>query len=296
MPPDYLTSRSVAVLRFDNRGVGQSMGIYANATTADLATDARAAMAYLRTRPLVAAQRVGLLGHDEGTNVALLATAGPSRHPAFVMALAGYGQSGHEVLRRQQGEIMRLIGADPTQMKAAQDVYLRTVEIIRQTPDNTLARTKVAALLSGTNTGLDAGMARARAVQLTTPWSRYFFDFDPQTQLSKVQCPVLLLNGTADLQVSPRRDMAPLQRALRHAHCEVTAHRLAGVNHLFHPAPAQWPLVNGVQQATFSPEALQKIYDWVAVETTPPGAPLPLVTKQLAPPRKAAKTTSAPRG
>ena len=293
---DYLTRHGIAVLRFDDRGVGQSMGIYANATTADLATDARAAMAYLRTRPLVAAQRVGLLGHGEGANVALLAAAGPGRRPAFVVALAGYGQPGHEVLRRQQGEIMRLIGADPAQVKAAQDVYLRTVEVIRQTPDNALARTKVAALLSGTNTGLDAGMARARAVQLTTPWSRYFFDFDPQVQLSKVQCPVLLLNGTADLQASPRRDMAPLQRALRHAHCEVTAHRLAGVNHLFQPAPAQWPLVNGVQQATFSPEALQKIHDWVAVETTPPGTPLPVMAKQLAPPRKATKITGAPRG
>jgi fermentation-respiration switch protein FrsA (DUF1100 family) len=105
-------------------------------------------------------------------------------------------------------------------------------------------------------------------VQLTSPWSRYFFDFNPLTHLTKVDCPVLLLNGTADLQVSAKRNMAPLRRGLRSA----TAYRLDGVNHLFQPAPAQWPLVNGVQQPTFSPEALKKINEWVATKTKSKGS------------------------
>ena len=225
---DYLTRHGIAVLRFDDRGVGKSGGTYANATTADLVTDAQAALAFLRSRPLVSAHRVGLVGHGEGANVALLAAATPGRAPAFVVSLAGYGQPGYDVLLRQQGEIMRLIGADPTQVKAAQDVYQRTVNIIRQTPDNAVARTKVATLLSGANTGIDAPMARARAVQLTSPWSRYFFDFDPQAQLDKVQCGVLLLNGTADLQVSAKRNMTPLHRALHHAKRAVTSYKLDG--------------------------------------------------------------------
>ena len=292
---DYLTRHGIAVLRFDDRGVGKSGGTYANATTADLVTDAQAAMAFVRTSPLVSGHRVGLIGHGEGANVALLAAATAGRSPAFVVSLAGYGQSGYDVLLRQQGEIMRLIGADPTQVKAAQDVYQRTVSIIRQTPDNTAARTKVAALLSGANTGIDASMARARAIQLTSPWSRYFFDFDPQAQLGKVQCAVLLLNGTADLQVSARRNMTPLYKALRHARRSATSYRLAGVNHLFQPPPTQWPMVNGVQQATFSPEALKLIHSWVAVETKLPDAPLPITVQRPAAPRKTAKAAAATR-
>ena len=280
---DYLTRHGVAVLRFDDRGVGKSTGTYASATTADLVTDAQAALAYVRTRPLIAANRVGLLGHGEGANVALLAAAEPGRVPAFVVSLAGYGQSGYDVLLHQQGEIMRLIGADPAQVKAAQDIYERTIGVIRQTPDNTVARTKVAALLSGTNTGLDANMAKARAAQLTSPWSRYFFDFNPQAQLAKVQCAVLLLNGTADLQVSPRRNMVPLQKALHRAKRSVSAHRLTGVNHLFQPLPTQWPMVNGVQQPTFSPEGLKLIQNWVAMETKVPGGPQPVTVKRPAP-------------
>ena len=284
---DYLTRHGVAVLRFDDRGVGKSDGTYANATTADLVTDAQAALACLRAQPLVAPQRVGLLGHGEGANVALLAAAAPGRPPAFVVSLAGYGQPGYEVLLRQQGEIMRLIGADRAQVKAARDVYQRTVEVIRQTPDNVAARAKVAALLSGTNPGIDAGMARARAGQLTSPWSRYFFDFDPRSQLAKVECPVLLLNGTADLQVSAKRNMTPLYKVLRRTHHPVTAFRLGSVNHLFQPAPGQWPVVDGVQQPTFSPEAMKRISGWVALKTKLPSAPQPLpITVKRAAPRK----------
>jgi hypothetical protein len=243
-------------------------------------------MAFLRAQSHISPRRVGLVGHGEGANVALLTAAGSGRAPAFVVSLAGYGQPGYQVLLRQQGEIMRLIGADPGQVKAAQDVYARTVSIIRQTPDNATARAKVASLLSSANTGIDANMARARAAQLTSPWTRFFFDFDPQAQLTKVRCSVLLLNGTADLQVSAKNNMTPLRRTLHNARHKVTAYRLEGVNHLFQPAPNQWPLVNGVQQPTFSPDALKKIKDWVAVETQqtktllrvpPPAAPRKLV-------------------
>ena len=291
---DYLTRHGVAVLRFDDRGVGKSGGTYANATTADLVTDAQAAMNCLRTQPLVSAYRVGLIGHGEGGNVALLSAAStPGRPPAFAVSLGGYGQTGYDVLLRQQGEIMRLIGADPAQVKAAQDVYQRTVAVIRQTPDNAKARLKVATMLSNTNAGIDAGMARARAVQLTSPWSRYFFDFDPLAQLGKVQCSVLLLNGTADLQVSAKRNMTPLHRALRKAKRTAVSYKLDGVNHLFQPALTQWPMLNGVQQPVFSPEALKLIYDWVSNETRLPGGPVPVTVKRSSP-IKLAKPSRTP--
>ena len=41
---DYLTRHGVAVLRFDDRGVGQSTGVFSKATTADFAGDVDAAI------------------------------------------------------------------------------------------------------------------------------------------------------------------------------------------------------------------------------------------------------------
>ena len=69
--------------------------------------------------------------------------------------------------------------------------------------------------------------------------------------------------------------------------------RLDGVNHLFQPAPAQWPMINGVQQPVFSPEALKLIYDWVANETRLPGGPVPVTVKRPGP-TKSVRTSRTP--
>ena len=92
-----------------------------------------------------------------------------------------------------------------------------------------------------------------------------------------------------------RSNMKPLYRTLHRAHRTVTSYRLAGVNHLFQAAPAQWPLVNGVQQATFSPPALKQITDWITSETKLPTDPLPVTVKRPATRRKAAKAPALDR-
>jgi pimeloyl-ACP methyl ester carboxylesterase len=280
---DYLTRHGIAVLRYDDRGVGKSGGDFSRATTADFVTDAQAALAFLRGRPLIAQQQVGLLGHGEGGNIALLAASEPLEAPAFVASLAAYGQPGRDVLRRQQGEIMRLIGADGAQVKAAQGLFDQLVETIRQTPNPATARTKIITLLRSSNTALDEPMARARAVQLTSPWSRYFFDFDPANRLALVRCPVLLLNGTADLQVAAGRNMSLLQKGLRQSGQAVQAHRLSGVNHSFQGDPAQWPIVAGERQAAFSPEGLEYLHTWLLERAKLAKAPVPVTVRRPAP-------------
>jgi pimeloyl-ACP methyl ester carboxylesterase len=291
---DYLTRHGIAVLRYDDRGVGKSGGDFTRATTADFVTDARAALTFLRDQRLIAPQQVGLLGHGEGGNVALLAAAEPLEAPAFVASLAAYGQPGRDVLRRQQGEIMRLIGADGAQVKAAQGLFDRVVETVRQTPNTAAARAKIITLLRSSNTALDEPMARARAVQLTSPWSRYFFDFDPANRLALVRCPVLLLNGTADLQVAASRNMSLLQKGLRPSGQVVQAHRLGGANHLFQDDPAKWPIVAGERQAAFSAEGLDYLHTWLLERGRLAKAPVPVTVRRPAP-RPKALTPLRPR-
>jgi hypothetical protein len=84
---DYLTRRGFAVLRTDDRGVGESGGDFSLATTSDLMTDAEAAVDWLRTRPEVAAGRIGLLGHSEGGLIASMAAA-RDRSLAFIVLMA----------------------------------------------------------------------------------------------------------------------------------------------------------------------------------------------------------------
>ncbi|WBA41601.1 alpha/beta hydrolase family protein [Hymenobacter canadensis] len=279
---DYLTRRGIAVLRFDDRGTGKSQGIYLTATTQDLMSDAQSAMAFLRSRNLINPQEIGFIGHGEGANVALLAAAepGPAK-PAFVVSMAGYGLPGRHVLTRQQLEIMRLIGASPAQVKASMELHAQMINIIRQTPNDAQARGKVAATLRMSNTDLDPHMARARAIQLTSPWSRYFIDFEPTRKLPEVQCPVLAINGADDLQVEATNNLAMLRKGLR-SNRDVTTQKLPEVNHWMQPKPEEWALVNGVQQPTFSPKALNVMRSWIAKRTTQPEA-VPVTVKREAP-------------
>jgi len=77
-PPirDHLLAAGIAVLSYDKRGVGGSSGDWRDATFDDLAADALAALDFLRARPGVRADAVGLFGHSEGGWVVLRAAAG----------------------------------------------------------------------------------------------------------------------------------------------------------------------------------------------------------------------------
>ena len=110
---DYLVSQGVAVLRLNERGQGGSEGVASTATLAERSADAIAALNYLRTRPQLDATRLGLIGHGEGGNVALLAGAQPLA-PNFVVALAATGLPGRELLATQPMMYGKVLGHDST--------------------------------------------------------------------------------------------------------------------------------------------------------------------------------------
>lgn len=112
---DYLLGQGLAVLRLDDRGVGRSAALPAATASAELAADAQSALNFLRSRPGIDPMRVGVLGHGEGGNVALL-TATQSPTPAFVVALAAAGVSGQELLARQTSLVNRPGEPDTAQL------------------------------------------------------------------------------------------------------------------------------------------------------------------------------------
>ncbi|GAA3995238.1 alpha/beta fold hydrolase [Hymenobacter fastidiosus] len=306
---DYLTRQGTAVLRLDDRGTGQSGGDNASTTTASLVKDAQAGLNFLRTRPLVDFNHLGLIGHGEGGNVALLTAAQPLP-PAFVVTLAASGVIGSEQLMLRQTEMRRSSASDTTRgsISVAQQQFQADVrrqadkmraegansaqvetfldqqrmrqrseekkqlevimkqqramlEIIRQTTNDGQAQAIVANMQQQFTPGLDKTAALASAAQMTTPWYRYFLEFNPQTDLLKVQCPVLLLNGTADPEVG-LNNLTLLEKGLR-VNKRVTTRKLVGVNHQFQAPESEWPLVAGQPKPVFSPAAQEAIRDFV---------------------------------
>jgi pimeloyl-ACP methyl ester carboxylesterase len=303
----FLARQGIAVLRLDDRGVGESAGSAALATTADLVHDAQAALTYLRLRPTLDPGRTGLIGHGEGGNVALLAATQPLP-PAFVVTLAASGLVGQELLAAQAEPVMspadtaqagmarraawtevlrkadklRTSGSNAAQvetyvaqqrlkvkaeerreLEATRKFRQAMFEIIRQTPSDDQAQAIVLNMLRQRYPSLNPALARTRAVQLTTPWQRYYLRFDPQASLADVQCPVLLINGTNDAEVNAAANLAALEKGLR-ANKRVAVRRLSAVNHLFQtPASELLAATDGTVELVVYPMLLEAMRDWV---------------------------------
>ncbi len=258
---DYLTRRGVAVLRYDDRGVGQSGGSTSTATTAMLVSDVQAALNFLRARLEININRIGVLGHGEGANVALLAASQPLP-PAFVVSLAGYGLPGEQTLLQQLVDEQRARKVAPLEIQAAYERLRTMYDIIRQTnPPQALAI--VSNMLRQDQPTLEPLAAQAAAAQLLTPWRRYFLAFDPLAELDQVHCPVLLLGGTDDAEAPADLHLAALEKELKSVNHNVTVKRLPGVNHLFQPSKTEWTLMNGEMKPLFSPVAQETIREWL---------------------------------
>lgn len=273
---DHLTRHGVAVLRFDDRGVAKSGGKHDGATSADFATDAHAAVAYLKTRKEVNPKLIGLMGHSEGGLIAPIVAAAHPEDVGFLVLLAGPGVPGDEVLKLQQQVILKAMGSSPETMKMAarvMDVILphakqpgpadeRKKKMVKALTD--FAATLSKEELKHLGAEEDAGKPDVIAARLGDPWMQYFLAFDPRPTLGKVKCPVLAVNGELDLQVIPDQNLPAIEKALAAGgNKAVTTKVFPKLNHLFQHSKTGAPSEYGQIEETFAPVALEFITEWV---------------------------------
>ena len=96
---DLAVPQGVAVFRYDKRGLGQSTGTFEEVTVAnstrvlaERASDVRAIVEFLATRPDIRADQIFLWGTSQGAWVAPLVTTQTSR-VAFIIGVSGGGSS-----------------------------------------------------------------------------------------------------------------------------------------------------------------------------------------------------------
>jgi uncharacterized protein len=263
---DTLTRKGVATLRYDKRGVGQSTGNLDAATTMDLAVDAEAALAFLKSRKEIDTARIGLLGHSEGAIIAPY-LAGHSQEVGWLVLLAAPATTGEQTLLNQSELIGRAGGLSDDQLDASLGFDQAAYALVRKEKDPSVLSQKLVALVK--DTGLDSALPpqalETQIRMLTSPWFRFFLDYDPLPNLKTVKCPVLALYGQKDLQVSSKANMPLLQDALQAAGNKSTDVReLPELNHLFQHAYTGTPAEYAAIEETFSPEALATVADWAA--------------------------------
>lgn len=109
---------------------------------------------------------------------------------------------------------------------------------------------------------VDANEAETLPKDDTTPWERYFLAYDPAPTLARLTMPILVLNGSMDVQVPAKENLAAAREALRN-NSNATVIELRGMNHLLQDAKTGAPSEYNEIEETMSPAALKIIADWL---------------------------------
>lgn len=191
-----LSNDGYVVLRYDKRSCGKSGGTFA--VRDRLIADARDAIAYLRAQPEVDPKRIFVLGHSEGGEL-VPSVAIADRHLRGIVLMAPPAIPLDQILMQQA---LRLVPASERAAMTRRE------------------RANLDAIASGKRNGPEAR------------WLRSSFGVDPAKLIANVPCPILILQGTKDIQVLPA-DTPRLVAAARAAKRNVTVVMLDGDDHLF---------------------------------------------------------------
>lgn len=261
---DYLTRRGIAVLRFDDRGVGESTGKYADATSADLATDANAAADYLMARREIRHDAVGFIGHSEGGMIGPIAMASNPKI-AFMIMMAGPGTALDKLMLSQRRLVGSQMGMSEAALNSAEPVMAAVFHAVAGGATPEAGREAARAVLTPAamiSLGAPGANPDVLLNQVTGPWYSYFLKYDPAPNLGRIKVPLLAMNGSLDRQVPPEANLAAI-RAATAGNRDVTIVELPGLNHLFQTAKTGAVGEYADIQETVAPIALETMSDWL---------------------------------
>lgn len=200
-----LREHGIASVRYDKRGVGQSAAgsmKESDLRFSDYIDDAASWIELLKQDPRFT--KVAVIGHSEGSLVGMVA-ARIAGADAFV-SMAGAGFPAGEIIREQ-------LSTQPEAIKAEADSIISSLEAGKEVKD--------------VSTGLMA-LFRPSVQPYLISWFRY----DPREEIARLSIPILILQGTNDLQV-PVKDAQALHEAQPRSTLEI----IKGMNHILKIAP-----------------------------------------------------------
>ena len=201
-----LQKKGIASLRFDKRGIAMSRG--AGLKEADLRfenyiNDVKGWVLYLKNE--LKFNKIIVIGHSEGSLIGIIASQ--DKNVTKFISLAGAGQRADRILREQ------LKNQPPS---AAIQINGILDELVKgRTVDNTPP---------------ELNSILRKSVQ---PYMISWFKYDPQKEIAKLTIPVLIVQGTTDIQVSTT-DANLLHKGLPRAKLVI----VEGMNHILKNAPA----------------------------------------------------------
>ncbi|NDV42715.1 alpha/beta fold hydrolase [Muricauda sp. 40Bstr401] len=206
MLAEGLAEKGIASLRYDKRGIGESKvaGLEESQLRFEhYVDDAKAWVALLAGEPKFS--KIIVLGHSEGSLIGMITSQ--NKDVAKYISVAGVADPAAKTLKEQ-------LKAQPPFVLELSNPILDQLEMGKQVDSvpptlYSLFRPSV------------------------QPYMISWFQYDPKTELAKLQIPILIVQGTTDIQVDVANANA-LSKANQKAKLEI----IEGMNHILKPAPA----------------------------------------------------------
>jgi uncharacterized protein len=267
---DFLTRNGFAVLRYDDRGVGKSTGNFQSATTSNFAYDAQAAFTYLKNLAKIDTKKIGIIGHSEGGMIAPMVAASDTQ-VRFIVLLAGPGIPISELMLKQTEVSARFAGISEEEIAISQELNRKFYDILLNYENIDTIKTKIETIVNWHVKSMSPELSQQILAELptitqtmTSPWFRYFINFNPEHYLKQINCPVLALNGTKDCQVSAVENLEGIRNSVKVTNNQnVYTYLMPDLNHLFQKCETGSVDEYAIIEETFSLEVMEIIRDWI---------------------------------
>lgn len=276
---DHLTRKGFIVLRADDRGMGETTGDVYNATSLDFSEDVTVGIEYLKTRKETDQRRIALIGHSEGGMIAQILASQRSDIAAIVL-LAGPGKTGMDVLIEQNRATLTGLGMQADYVSAYIELYTSLVTFAKKQSSTEEMKAGVSAIVENwlqktpknialITTGIMNETSKTIFIDkftasLSIPWMRYFLNYDPAEFITKISCPVFALNGSRDVQVIAKSNLAGIEESLKKSKTKVyNIREYEGLNHLFQKCKTCTVMEYTSLEETISVEVLEDIASWL---------------------------------
>lgn len=273
----YLSSNGIAVLRFDDRGVGKSEGVFKSASLQDFKNDLLSAYYFLKENPRINSSSIGFLGHSIGGLVASMAAAELKNQIAFVVSMAGPGMVGRELYIKQHELISQKQGLTSIDIKKNANFIKQICDLILKIEDEKELIYRIRKLLqekkqfnsiiekwiSSIRNIIHFHLHKANYQTYTQLWFREWLQINPKTYWSKVKCHVLAIAGDKDLQV-PLENLGLIEAQIRQGgNDKVATKAFNSLNHILQITDKGLPEEYGKRSSGISIEVLEFISNWL---------------------------------
>lgn len=259
---DYLTRQGIVVFRYDDRGVGESGGVFETGTIEDFSKDAIAAFKFLKKQKQVDIHKLGFLGHSEGGLIAQLLAGQSLPDLSFIISLAGPAISIDKLLVEQLYAIGKAGGMSAFNLEIAKQINIKNFEVVKGPLNTEDAYNALMKNMGITTANERNAPLRKELMTMLAPAYRYFVRIEPEKYLPKITIPMFATFGGLDVQVPPDSNLKSLFDLLP-KNTKTVLKEYEGLNHLFQHAKTGQVSEYAHIEETISEVVLKDITNWI---------------------------------